>query len=322
MTFASDPGKPLSLAHACARLRFRHLQFLDALGQTRNLRLAAERLHITQPAATKVLADIEEILGTRLFDRLSRGVRPNELGLFTLRYASDVLGGQRKFVEEFNALRAGGHGHLTLGGISGSAADLLPAAVAEMQRQRPLLVLQIFEQSSNQLAQWLAERKIEVMVGRLTDPDQPAHFDYERLMGERLHVVGGPHHPLRLTQAVEARELANWPWILYPPGTAIRKVSDDIFERAGLLPTSGVVETPSFLFSMELMQATPMLTLAPAALADKYVSKGLLSRIPTDLPVRMPDYGVVTRLGETPSPAAQAFIQVLREQAKRFDAGH
>lgn len=319
MTSAADSGKPLNLAHACARLRFRHLQFLDALGQTRNLRLAAERLHITQPAATKVLADIEEILGTRLFDRLSRGVRPNELGLFTLRYAGDVLGGQRKFVEEFNALRAGGHGHLTLGGISGSAADLLPAAVAEMQRQRPLLVLQIFEQSSNQLAQWLAERKIEVMLGRLTEPDQPALFHYERLMGERLHVVGGPQHLLRLEQAVEARELANWPWILYPPGTAIRKVSDDIFARAGLLPTSGVVETPSFLFSMELMQTTNMLTLAPAALADKYVSKGLLSRIATDLPVRMPDYGVVTRLGETPSPAAQAFIQVLREQARRFD---
>lgn len=321
MTFPSDSGKPVSLSHACARLRFRHLQFLDALGQTRNLRLAAERLHITQPAATKVLADIEEILGSRLFERLSRGVRPNELGLFTLRYASDVLGGQRKFVEEFNALRAGGHGYLTVGAISGSSGNLLPAAVAEMQRQRPLLVLLILEQSSNQLAQWLAKRKIDVMLGRLTDHDQPAQFHYERLMDERLHVVGGPHHPLRLEQSVEARELANWPWILYPPGTAIRKVSDDIFTRAGLLPTAGVVLTPSFLFSMELMQSTNMLTLAPTALADKYVSKGLLARISTDLPVRMPDYGVVTRRDETPSPAAQAFIQVLREQARRFDMG-
>ena len=66
MSSTENSGKPLSLAHACARLRFRHLQFLDALGQTRNLRLAAERLHITQPAATKVLADIEEILGTQI----------------------------------------------------------------------------------------------------------------------------------------------------------------------------------------------------------------------------------------------------------------
>ena len=56
------PGKPLSLAQACARLRFRHLQFLDILGRTRNLRLTAEQMHVTQPAATKILMDIEEIL--------------------------------------------------------------------------------------------------------------------------------------------------------------------------------------------------------------------------------------------------------------------
>ena len=82
------PGKPLSLAQACARLRFQHLQFLDILGRTRNLRLTAEQMHVTQPAATKILMDIEEVLEARLFDRLSRGMRPSELGLFTLRYAS------------------------------------------------------------------------------------------------------------------------------------------------------------------------------------------------------------------------------------------
>jgi DNA-binding transcriptional LysR family regulator len=98
------PGKPLSLAQACARLRFRHLQFLDILGRTRNLRLTAEQMHVTQPAATKILMDIEEILEARLFDRLSRGMRPNELGLFTLRYACAALDGQRKFVDEFYEL--------------------------------------------------------------------------------------------------------------------------------------------------------------------------------------------------------------------------
>src|SRR5574343_495777 len=321
MSSTENSGKPLSLAHACARLRFRHLQFLDALVQTRNLRLAAERLHITQPAATKVLADIEEILGTRLFERLSRGVRPNELGLFTLRYASDALQGQRRFVDEFNALRQGGHGRLVIGAISGSVADLLPAAVAEIQRQRPLLVLHILEQSSDQLAPWLAERKIDLMLGRFTDPEQPAQFHYERLLGERLYVVGRADHPLLQQQPVDPRGLAHWPWILYPSSTAVRQVSEDIFERAGMQPTSGVVETPSFLFGMELMQATQMLSLQPAARVEKYVQKGLLARIPVDLPDRMPDYGVITRLGEAPGPAAQAFLQVLREQARRIEAG-
>src|SRR3989344_2400970 len=245
------PGKPLSLAQACARLRFRHLQFLDILGRTRNLRLTAEQMHVTQPAATKILMDIEEILEARLFDRLSRGMRPNELGLFTLRYASAALDGQRKFVDEFNALKQGGHGHVTVGAITGSAAHVLVASVVEIQRLRPLLVIKILEQSSDQLIAWLAERK----------------------------------------------------------------VSDDLFGGAGLALTAGVVETPSFLFALELMNTTHMMSLQPAALIQKYVDRGLLSRIPVELPDRMPSYGLITRLGEPPTPSAQAFIDVLREAA-------
>lgn len=309
------PGKPLSLAQACARLRFRHLQFLDILGRTRNLRLTAEQMHVTQPAATKILMDIEEILEARLFDRLSRGMRPNELGLFTLRYASAALDGQRKFVDEFNALKQGGHGHVTVGAITGSAAHVLVASVVELQRLRPLLVIKILEQSSDQLIAWLAERKIDLMIGRFTTEDQRSQFHYEHLSAEPLHVVGGQHHPLRGATDLSLTELAHWPWILYPASTAVRKVSDDLFGGAGLALTAGVVETPSFLFALELMNTTHMMSLQPAALIQKYVDRGLLSRIPVELPDRMPSYGLITRLGEPPTPSAQAFIDVLREAA-------
>lgn len=304
-------GKPLSVAQACGRLRFRHLQFLDILGQTRNLRLTGEQMHITQPAATKILVDIEDIFQARLFDRLPRGMRPNELGLFTLRYAHTALAGHRKFVDGFNALQQGGHGHLAIGAISGSAAHLLVASVAEIQRLRPLLVLKILEQSSDQLIVWLAERKIDLMIGRFTDPAQRAQFAYTRLSSEALQVVAGVDHPLRGVADPGLAALTHWPWILYPPSTALRKVSDDIFASTGLAPTSGVVETPSFLFALELLQTTPMLSLQPAVLVDKYVQKGLLARIPIDLPGGMPDYGLITRLGEPPTPAAQAYTAVL-----------
>jgi DNA-binding transcriptional LysR family regulator len=303
------------MAQACARLRFRHLQFLDILGQTRNLRLTAEQMHITQPAATKILMDIEEILEVRLFDRLSRGMRPNELGLFTLRYAASALAGHRKFVDEFNALKEGGHGHLAIGAITGSAAYVLTASVAEIQRLRPLLVLKVLEQSSDQLIVWLAERRIDLMIGRFTDEAHRAQFHYERLSSEPLQVVGGLHHPLRGARDLDMAELSHWPWILYPASTAVRKVSDDIFGRNGLALSSGVVETPSFLFALEMMQTTDMLSLQPKALVERYIAKGLLARIPVELPDRMPDYGLITRLGEPPTPPMQAFIEVLREVA-------
>jgi len=316
MLMSSDKsiGKPLVLAQV-SRLRFRHLQFLDILGNTRNLRLTAEQMHMTQPAATKILMDIEDMLESRLFDRLPRGMRPNELGLFTLRYAHSALDGHRKFVDEFSTLKQGGHGHLSIGAISGSAAHLLTAAVAELQRLRPLLVLKVLEQSSDQLIVWLAERKIDVMIGRFTDESQRDQFQYERLAAEGLQITAGVHHPLRGPTVSGLMELSNWPWILYPTSTALRKVSDDIFSSTGLSLSSGIVETPSFLFALELMQSTDMLSLQPAALVDKYVRRGLLTRIAAELPDRMPDFGLITLQGEPPSPAALAFMDVIRTMA-------
>jgi DNA-binding transcriptional LysR family regulator len=308
-------GKPLTTAQACGRLRFRHLQFLEILGRTRNLRLTAEQMHITQPAATKILLDIEEIFEARLFERLPREMRPNELGLFVLRYAAATLAGQKKFVDEFNALKQGGHGHVAVGAISGSAAHLLTAAVREAHRRRPLLVLKLFEQSSDQLLAWLAERKIDLMIGRFTEPAQRAPFQYEPLSSEPLCVVAGAAHPLREFRPSALQELAHWPWILYPPTTALRKVSDGIFSAAQLLPTAGIVETTSFLFALELLQTTPMLSLQPAALVEKYVQKGLLARIDMDIPDRMPDYGLITRQGDIAAPAVQEFMDILRELA-------
>ncbi|KQU81181.1 LysR family transcriptional regulator [Rhizobacter sp. Root16D2] len=314
MSSDKPSGKPLALAQV-SRLRFRHLQFLDILGKTRNLRLTAEQMHITQPAATKVLMDIEEMLESRLFDRLPRGMRPNELGLFTLRYAHAALDGHRKFVDEFSTLKQGGHGHLSIGAISGSAAHLLIAAVAELQRLRPLLVVKVLEQSSDQLITWLAERKIDIMIGRFTDESQRAQFQYEKLSDEGLQITAGVHHPLRGNHAPGWVELSHWPWILYPTSTALRKVSDDIFSSTGLSLTSGIVETPSFLFALELLQSTNMLSLQPAALVDKYVRRGLLARIASELPDRMPDFGMITLQGEQPSTSVQAFMHVIRTLA-------
>ena len=209
---------------------------------------------------------------------------------------------------------------MSIGAITGSAAHVLIASVAEIQRLRPLLVVKVLEQSSDQLIVWLAERKIDLMIGRFTDDAQRAQFHYERLSNEPVQVVARAGHPLRGgrgTRELDMAELSHWPWILYPASTAVRKVSDDIFGQSGLALSAGVVETPSFLFALEMMQTTDMLSLQPVALVERYIAKGLLARIPVELPDRMPDYGLITRLGEQPTPAAQAFIDVLRGVASR-----
>lgn len=297
------------------RLRYRHLQLLDILGRTRNMRLTAEQMHMTQPAATKILGDIESMLDAQLFERLPREMRPTELGHLALRYSNSALGDLGRFMSEFTTLKNGGYGHITVGAISASAAQLVTAGIGEIRRQRPQLVVKLFELSSDQLAIWLDEKKIDVMVGRLTEPRHHALFDFEVLAAEPVCVVAGSHHPLLKKRRLELADLAAWPWILYPQATAIRQLFEETFAAAAIPVPVGMVELTSIFSALELLQATDMISLQPQAAVEKYVNNGLLGQLPVPIHRVMTSYGIVTRKHELPAQPVQEFIGILRSLA-------
>lgn len=301
-----------------ARLRFKHLQLLDILGRTHNLRIAAEQMHMTQPAATKILRDIETMLGAQLFERLPREMRPTDLGGLSLRYASRAVADLGKFVGEFSTLKNGGYGQLAIGAITASTAQVVTAAIKEIQQQRPALVVRLIEQSSDQLALWLEEKKLDVMVGRLTEARQEQLFHVEDLSAEPVWVVVGRHHPLLARASLEIADLGPWPWILYPPATAIRHLFDETFVAAGLPAPVGMVETPSIFSTLELLQATDMISLQPRAAVEKYVRNGLLGQLAVPIRRTMTNYGIIIRKNEIPSQPTQEFITILRASAERL----
>ncbi|AQH02885.1 LysR family transcriptional regulator [Burkholderia sp. KK1] len=308
-----------SATQILTKLRFRHLQLLELLGRTRNLRVTAEHMHITQPAATKILSDLEAMFGAPLFERLPREMRPTDLGALSVRYASTTLSNLGKFSGEFSTLKNGGYGHLTVGFIPASAAQLVTASIKEIQRRRPRLIIKLVEQSSDQLAIWLEERRLDVMIGRPTEPRHQALFHVVELLAEPARAVVGQHHPLLKQQRMEIADVGEWPWILYPQGTAMRQLFEETFAAAGMVAPVGIVETPSIFSTLELLQATDMISLQPKAAMDKYVKHGLLGYL--DLPIRrtLSNYSVITRKDEATSQAMNEFIAILLEIAAQCE---
>ena len=111
------------------------------------------------------------------------------------------------------------------------------------------------------------------------------------------------------------------------PGASMTDVRKLLFDEVEAIATDGVtdeelervktIKASAFLFALELMQSTTMLSLQPAALVDKYVRRGLLTRIPAELPHRMPDFGLITLQGEPPGTAVLAFMDVIRSLAEQ-----
>src|SRR5665647_2110649 len=122
-----------------SQLRFKHLRLIDILARTGNLHRAADELNVTQPAASKILQDLERILGILLFDRSARPMTVSEIGSHVVEYARRTLAEGERFSGGIANLKRGGYGALAIGAIMATAPDLLPRALAELKRRRPLM---------------------------------------------------------------------------------------------------------------------------------------------------------------------------------------
>jgi DNA-binding transcriptional LysR family regulator len=135
------------------RLRLRQLKLVVALGEQGTLRRAAAAINITQPTATKMLAEIESIVGSRMYERGPRGLTANPLGRELLAFSSRVLVEFERLGGALKARQNGSVGELVVGTILGTTADVVASAVVAMKDERPQLTIRLRgETSDNVLA--------------------------------------------------------------------------------------------------------------------------------------------------------------------------
>ena len=142
-----------------------------ALQEQGTLSAAAREMGMSQPAATRMLREIEDMFGCQLFERLPRGMRPTALGAQLVRFAEASLNSLDRCAEDLAARRQGGYGYLSIGTIMGAAPDLVMTAVARMKAQSPQLRLRIMGDTSDQILRLLDQLlEVEAALKRGSDP--------------------------------------------------------------------------------------------------------------------------------------------------------
>ncbi len=311
----SFPLRPsLSLQALSSRLKLRHLVLLDALGRSHNMHLAAQQMNITQPAATKILQDIEELFGLVLFERLPRNMRPTDLGEFVIRFARETLNATGKFVEELDHMRKGGHGVLLVGATYG-IAYLLSPSIMKMKQKRPLLAIRVLERTSDILITELEEKNLDLVIGRFTAEHQHNFFDFRDIAATQMCVAVNPAHPLLAEPRLSLAQLMDWPWILHPLSTPTRKLFEETLADKGLKSPVNLVETTSIFTTLQLLQGSDMIAIFPVSAVRDYIRRGMISRLPITFDRQLEDYGILSRKGEPLGAAAAEFVETVLEVA-------
>ncbi len=302
------------------QIRTRHLLLLDALERLGSLRQAAETLAITQPAASKLLAQLEALLGLPLFERTRRGLFATEYGRIMLHHARGALGELSAAREALAYTALGAQGRIALGAVVGSLPQLTAVAIAGLLARHPRLAVAVTVETSATLVPMLARGELELIVGQLPERADPDELEFEPLVAEPLEVVARTGHRLAGTRRLALRELVDEAWVLPPAGTPLRVRVDAMFHAAGLGVPRRVVETASTLLATSLALGSDMLALLSRDVARHYAGGAVLAVLPLRLPAELGSIGLITRRRLPLSPAAVNLVAELRQVAGGLSA--
>jgi len=301
-----------------ARLKTRQLLLLIALDDYRNIHRAADELHMTQPAASKQIKDLEEMLDVKLFERLPRGMEPTIYGETMIRHARMALTSLALAHDDIVTLKAGLTGQVEVGVIMTPAMALLPRAIARVKEEAPLLRIGVQLETSNLLLDKLQHGTLDFMIGRIFDTGDTSGLIYEELTEEPACAVVRPGHPLLERKELGLQDIAPLPWIVPPHGSILRYRFDMMFRRAGLEPPSNVVDTTAMLLITALLQQTDSLHVMPLEVAQYYASLNVMRILPIELPCKMDAFGIIRHQDHLLSPGADLLLRAVRAAAKEI----
>lgn len=299
------------------RLKTRQLLLLAAMEEEGNVRRAADVLGMTQPAASRLLKELEDVLEVRLFDRTPHGMHPTLYGEVMIRHARMVLSNLSQAHDEIAALRAGLVGQVQLGAIAAAAATMVPLAIARVKASYPQLQIWLQVETSDVMLPLVAQGHLDIMVGRVLE--RQGQFKdavrYEPIAEEPLCVVVRPGHPLADASGLTMADIVGEGWVLHPPGSVLRHRFDMVFSQIGLAAPDNVVNTNNIVAISGILLQSDMLAVMPEEVARQYEEFGTLKRLAIELPCRMDAFGIITRQTRLLSPAATVVLRALHDAA-------
>lgn len=292
------------------RIKLRHLEIFTAIARVGSLKRAADQVHLTQPAMSRTLRELEDTLGKRLMMRDRGGVTLTREGEVFLHFAEQSLAALRHGLSSLQGLGEDGAGRLAIGALPSVAAKLLPPALARFHGLAPRVSVQIEDGPHGYLVERLRTGALDLVIGRLGDPESMAGLSFAPLYSEHVVFVVAAGHALAGDSDL-ARIMGHE--VLYPPrGAAIRPLVDRMMLAAGLGQRVVQVETVSGALgrALTLGPAGAVWIISHGVVADD-IAAGRMVALPVDTGLTAGPVGIMARADETPDAGARLFRQAL-----------
>jgi DNA-binding transcriptional LysR family regulator len=302
----------MSLPLLSRGLKLSHLQVMAAFAETGQIGLAAARLGIAQPAASRLLSEVEGILGLPVRERSGRGVVLTEAGRLLAERAVRVLRELAEAAREVGEVAAGGAGRVRIGAVTAPALDIVLPALARLRQAHPGILCDVVVAGSDALCAGLAAGELDLALGRIPPGVDPAPFDAEEIAAEPLALVVRRGHPLAVGRVDPAALLAH-DWVMPGEDSLLTRAVLARLVALGLPRPRQTLATASFLLTLAELQRSDAVAPLAQAVADAFAAPGMpFQTLPVDLGLSVAPYSLLVRAGARPTAAAETVLSAIR----------
>jgi DNA-binding transcriptional LysR family regulator len=297
------------------RLKLQQLAIFERVLVCGSLLAASRELHMTQPAISKSIQELEDHFGQVLLVRSRRGVQPTDFGLMLRTHAQTLMADLRFLADDLNAWNAGVSGKVVVGSLLSASAQLLPQAIIRLREMAPNVVVQVRVGVNEKMFPELARGELDLVVGLIPVHEASSTLEHVSLYEETLCAVVGRQHPLAAGGAVKPAQLANMDWVLPTPESEAMHAVLHFFEQIGMRKPERTVESVSIMTNLGLLVDSNMVALMPFNVARKFVHLGLLSVLPLGKDIPFGHVGYTLAKGRALTPATQRLVMALSDVA-------
>ncbi|WP_269583250.1 LysR substrate-binding domain-containing protein [Roseibium sp. Sym1] len=300
-------------------LKISHLRLMAELTGQSRLTDAAQALGITQPAASRLIAEIERIADADIYTRSGRGIELTDTGRKLAERCVRILQEFADAGRDIDQHKAGQSGHVSIGSVTGPAIEYVLPALRHIRLSYPEISISVEVSPSNALAPMLEDGRLDFSLSRVPVDQDPALFEEKPLLREPAVMIGRVGHPLTRTRApLSIDSFLGFDWVLPPVGSPIRTTVEQALRDRRLPLPARVLTTSSFLFTLATIQQTNAVAPVAKSVADSFAARpdgtgATLTVLDSDLTLSVETYSFLTRKGQVLTPVAQVVArEVLR----------
>ena len=297
-------------------LKISQLRLIAAVDRHRQIVHAAEALGISQPAASRSLAEIERLLGAPLFDRHPRGMTPTPAGAIVARRAQAVLTGLSDLARELDEMQGGLSGTVRVGAVTGPALGCVVPALRRLKAVAPGIEVAVEVAPSAALLALLDHGALDFLLARLPAGHATDGLRIEPGVRETVQCIVRGRHPLGRREGVPIADAAAYPWVLQDRGAPIRVAVEQALWAEGLDPPADVTAASSPLVALALAADTDAICPVSQEVARLALAGGSAVFTTLDLarPIALAPCQLISLAGRSLSPGAERMLALVREE--------